>query len=84
MRDFLTIPQEFDINPEFPHGEIYSCYNTLRLESQRVGTLLSVINGIGATTGKQARVATWSRLGPGGPLMCFFISYCYSEKIMTP
>jgi hypothetical protein len=24
-------------------GKIYSCYNTLRLESQQVGTLLSVI-----------------------------------------
>jgi hypothetical protein len=28
-------------------GEIYSCYNTLHLESQQSGTLLSIISGPG-------------------------------------
>jgi hypothetical protein len=37
----LTVSREFDINPEFPRGEIY--YNTLHLDSQQSGTLLSVI-----------------------------------------
>jgi hypothetical protein len=32
-------------------GKIYSCYNTLHLESQRVGTLLSVIIGQRTITG---------------------------------
>jgi hypothetical protein len=43
-RASMTVPREFDINPESPLWEKFSCYNTLHLESQRSGTLLSVIN----------------------------------------
>jgi hypothetical protein len=42
-RAFLTDPESSILTPSHPCGEIFSCYNTLHLESQRSGTLLSII-----------------------------------------
>jgi hypothetical protein len=42
----MTVPREFDINPESPLWGKFSCYNTLHLESQQSGILLSVIKTI--------------------------------------
>jgi hypothetical protein len=45
-RPFSTAPLEFDIYSESSLWENYSCYNSMHFESQRSGTLLSVISNL--------------------------------------